>query len=129
MHRTIVVAPVVHDPVPVSVRVRVTLALKFSRSPYLDNHSSENIHTWTIDTYTCRVSFHFMTSDPWVQARGWDWRLKSRTPSKMAFLWYSFLEVHILTTTHQKALILGPLAPCRAGFHSIASDPWIHTRG
>ena len=25
-------------------------AFKFSRSPYLDNHSSESIHTCTIDT-------------------------------------------------------------------------------
>ena len=48
VHRAIAVTPVVHVPVP--VHVRVTLALKFSRSPYLDNHSSESIHTWTIDT-------------------------------------------------------------------------------
>ena len=52
VHRAIAVTPVVHVPVPVRVcvPVRVTLALKFSRSPYLDNHSSESIHTWTIDT-------------------------------------------------------------------------------
>ena len=50
VHRAIAVTPVVHVPVPVPVRVRVTLALKFSRSPYLDNHSSESIHTWTINT-------------------------------------------------------------------------------
>ena len=52
VHRAIAVTPVVHVPVPVRVRVpvRVTLALKFSRSLYLDNHSSESIHTWTIDT-------------------------------------------------------------------------------
>ena len=50
VHRDIAVTPVVHVPVPVRVPVRVTLALKFSRSPYLDNHSSESIHTWTIDT-------------------------------------------------------------------------------
>ena len=58
VHRAIAVTLVVHVPVPVPVpvrvpvrvRVRVTLALKFSRSPYLDNHSSESIHTWTIDT-------------------------------------------------------------------------------
>ena len=48
VHRAIAVTPVVHLPVP--VHVFVTLALKFSRSPYLDNHSSESIHTWTIDT-------------------------------------------------------------------------------
>ena len=52
VHRAIAVTSVVHVPVPVCVPVpvRVTLALKFSRSPYLDNHSSESIHTWTIDT-------------------------------------------------------------------------------
>ena len=54
VHRAIAVTPVVHVPVPVRVRVRVpvrvTLALKFSGSPYLDNHSSESIHTLTIDT-------------------------------------------------------------------------------
>ena len=58
VHRAIAVTSVVHVPVPVPVpvrvpvrvRVRVTLALKFSRSPYLDNHSSESIHTWTIGT-------------------------------------------------------------------------------
>ena len=52
VHRAIAVTPVVHVPLPVTVpvRVRVTLALKFSRSLYLDNHSSESIHTWTIDT-------------------------------------------------------------------------------
>ena len=46
VHRAIAVTPVVHVPVP----VHVTLASKFSRSPYHDNHSSESIHTWTIDT-------------------------------------------------------------------------------
>ena len=54
VHRAIAVTSVVHVPVPVCVRVhvpvRITLALKFSRSPYLDNHLSESIHTWTIDT-------------------------------------------------------------------------------
>ena len=50
VHRAIAVTPVVHIPVPMRVQVRVTLALKFSRSPYLDNHSSESIHTWTIVT-------------------------------------------------------------------------------
>ena len=51
VHRAIAVTPVVHVPVPVcvSVRMRVTLVLKFSISPYLDNYSSESIHTWTID--------------------------------------------------------------------------------
>ena len=72
MHRAIAVTPVVHVPVPVPVRVpvrvpmrvHVTLALKFSRSPYLDNHSSEGIHTWTIDT---PVGLAFI---PWHLAPG-----------------------------------------------------------
>ena len=46
VHRAIAVTVVIHVP----VRVRVTLALKFSRSPYLENHSSESSHTCTIDT-------------------------------------------------------------------------------
>ena len=55
VHRAIAVTSVVHVPVPIPVRVPVrvrvcvTLVFKFSRSPYLDNHSSESIHTWTID--------------------------------------------------------------------------------
>ena len=49
VQRAIALTPVVHVPVRVRVPVRVTLALKFSISPYLDNHSSESIHIWTID--------------------------------------------------------------------------------
>ena len=67
-----------------------------------------------------------MASDPSVQARGSGWRFKSRTHSKMVNLWYSFLKVHTLTTTHQKALILVPLIPCRVGFHSITANSWVH---
>ena len=68
------------------------------------------------------VSFHCMASGPWAQAREWDWRLKSRTPSKMAILWYSFLEVHNWTTSHQTALVLGPSIP-------MESNPWVRVRG
>ena len=46
----IAVTSVVHVPIPIPVPVRVTLALKFTRSLYLDNHSSESIDTWAIDT-------------------------------------------------------------------------------
>ena len=52
VHRAIAVTLVV--PVP----VHVTLALKFSRSPYLDNHSSESIHTWTIDEGLAFIPWH-----------------------------------------------------------------------
>ena len=37
---------------------------KFSRSPRLDNHLSESIHTWD----HTRVSFHSMTLDHRVHA-------------------------------------------------------------
>ena len=38
------------------------------------------------------------------------------------------LEVHILTTTYQKALILGQV-PCRVGLLSTTSDPRVHAHG
>ena len=44
VHRAIVVTSVVCVP------VHVTLAIFFSRSSYLDSHSSESIHTWTYHT-------------------------------------------------------------------------------
>ena len=51
-------------------------------NPYLDNHLSESIQTWTKGTrlgpkVQCRVSFHSMISDPRVHARGWGQRSKS----------------------------------------------------
>ena len=35
----------------------------------------------------------------------------------------------MLTTTHQKALIVGPLLTCRVGFYSNASDPLVGVGG
>ena len=54
-----------------------------------------------------------------------------RTPSCLQshFVKQSFLEVHILTTTYQKAFILGPLVPSRVSFLTITSDPWVHAAG
>ena len=86
VHRAIAVTPVVHVPVPVRVRVRVTLALKFSRSPYLDNHSSESIH----NRYPVGLAFIPWHRAPGSRPGGWGWRLKSRTPSKMAILVLKF---------------------------------------
>ena len=34
----------------------------------------------------------------------------------------SFLEVHILTTSHHRAFILGPKVPCSVGLHSVTLD-------
>ena len=47
----------------------------------------------------------------------------------VVFLRYSFLEVHILTTTVQKAFILQPQLPCRVSFHSMTLNPRVHARG
>ena len=43
----------------------------------------------------------------------------------VVFLCKSFLEVHILTTTYQKAIGIY----CRVGFHSMAKDPRVHAQG
>ena len=40
----------------------------------------------------------------------------------------SFPEVHILTTTYQKAFVLGPETTCMIGFHSMNPDPTVHAR-
>ena len=42
---------------------------------------------------------------------------------KVVFLCLSFLEVHILTTTFQKAFILGQNVHCRDSFDSMTLDP------
>ena len=36
---------------------------------------------------------------------------------------HSFLDIHILTTTYQKAFKLGPYVSYRVGFHSMTLDP------
>ena len=38
----------------------------------------------------------------------------------------SFLEVHILKTTYEKAFILRPNVPCKVLLHFMTSDPRIH---
>ena len=48
--------------------------------------------------------------------------------SNSLFLRQSFLEVHILTTTYQKTLILGQV-PCRVSFLSTTSEPRVHAHG
>ena len=40
-----------------------------------------------------------------------------------------FLEVHNLTTTYQKAFILGQYVPYRVGFDSLPKDPRFFARG
>ena len=47
----------------------------------------------------------------------------------VVFLQYSFLEVHILTTTLQKAFILEPQLPCRVSFHSMTLNPRVQAQG
>ena len=47
----------------------------------------------------------------------------------LSYLRLSFLEVHILTTTYQKAFILGPYVLCEAGFSFMPSDHRVHASG
>ena len=47
----------------------------------------------------------------------------------VVFLIQSFLEVHILTTTYQKAFILRPYVPSRVLFNYMTSDPRVHDQG
>ena len=61
--RAIAVTPVVCVRVPVTLRQ--SFICKFFKSSYLDSHSSESIHIWTIGTLEGRLSFH----DSWPQ--GW----------------------------------------------------------
>ena len=44
----------------------------------------------------------------------------------VVFLCQSHLDVHILTTTYQKPLILRTKVPCRVDFHPITSVPRVH---
>ena len=54
--------------------------LKISGSPYLGNHLSESIHTWTIGTLLGKLSFHDMV--PQSPCPGVGQRSKSSTSSK-----------------------------------------------
>ena len=47
----------------------------------------------------------------------------------LLYLRLSFLEVHILTTTDQKAFILEPYVLCGAGFPFMPSDHRVNARG
>ena len=51
--------------ISVPVTLRPSFISKFYKSSYLDSHSSESIHIWTIGTLEGRLSFH----DSWPQ--GW----------------------------------------------------------
>ena len=42
---------------------------------------------------------------------------------------FSFLEVHILSTTCKKAFILAPKIPCRVTVHSTTSNHMVHAGG
>ena len=82
-----------------SLRRLIMFALKFSRSPYLDNHLSEGIHTWTICTLRGWLSFHAIGPQglyPGTGATG----SKSNTCSKcgisvLKFSRSSYLDNHL----------------------------------
>ena len=71
----------------------------------------------------CRVSFHSTTSN---HAGGGARGQNLVHIQKIGFLRWSFLKVHILITTCQKAFMLAPLIPYRVSFHSTASDSRVH---
>ena len=68
-----------------------------------------------------------MTSDPRVHARGWARGHNLVHLKKVVFLYLSFLEVHILTTTYEIAFILGPYVRCRVTFDSTSLDHMVHS--
>ena len=76
--------------------------LKFSRSLYFGNHSSESIHIWTM--VPSRVSFHSMTSDSRVHAGGGARGQNLVHLQKLGFLCLSFLEVYIGGSPSRKIL-------------------------
>ena len=42
---------------------------------------------------------------------------------------FEFSKSHILTSTYQKAFILGPYILCRVSFYTMTSDPRVHAQG
>ena len=59
-----------------------------------------------------RLYFYSVASDTRVHARGWDQR--SKCSKKITLIFQGFSGVHILTTTDEKDLILGPKVTWRA---------------
>ena len=62
-------------------------AFKFSRSPYFDNHLSENIHTCTIDTLQGLLSFDVCL-------------FTIKYVATVQYLSISFLYIHALRLSH-----------------------------
>ena len=62
------------------------------------------------------VSFYSMTSDSRFHAAPGSRRHTAVHLQNIVFLQYSFLQIHILTTTYQK----------RVSFHSMTSDSRVH---
>ena len=104
----------------------------FLRQSFLEVHTLTTTYqkAFILRPYVpCRVCYESMTLDPRVNAWG---RARVHIVVKlqnMAFLFQSFLEVHILTTTYQKAFILRPNVPCKCLLHSLTSDPRVHGQG
>ena len=84
-----------------SSRQLIMFALKFSRSPYLDNHLSE---AFILGPYElCEAGFPFMPSDHRVHARGMG--LQGPNPvhvQNVVFLGYrsSYLDNHLSESIH-----------------------------
>ena len=75
------------------------------KSPYLDNHISESIHTWIIGTLLGWLSFHDIGLQG-LHAGGWGWVSKYSTSSKCCISVSTFSRsTCFLMTTYQKAFI------------------------
>ena len=82
----------------------IMFALKFSRSPYLYNHLSEGIHTWTICTLCGWLSFHAIGPQGPCPGKGVTGS-KSSTCSKcgiseLKFSRSSYLDNHLSESIH-----------------------------
>ena len=75
------------------------------------------------------VSYYSMTSGIRVHVWGGTRGQNLVHVTNLIFLLYSFLAVHILITTYQKAFILGLYTPYRVIFHFMTSEPRICAEG
>ena len=96
------------------------VVLQIFRSPYLDNHSSESIHTWIIGTL--QGCFDSMTLDPgYMLGIGLEVKIKYIFKNSISEL--NFTRSPYLDSDLSKSI---QRVGCRAGFHSMTSDSRVH---
>ena len=96
------VTPVVRVCVPVTLRQ--SFIFKFSKSSYLESHSSESIHIWTIGTLEGRLSFHISWPRGWCLGMGLEDTFKKCFSTFLLWkqLWQIVCRtsVNLVTLTH-----------------------------